>query len=185
MKILKLFLIIIASLVLINVASATTTFAEFENLQQVATINQGQSISFDYMVFSVNPAITYSVKMYDRNDYLVKTYAQGITNNFEVSGTQQITQQDYSNPGTYRIYVYGIDAFGDSSTSILTLNVNPIIILNHPPVLNPIGNKIIDENELLQFNVNAYDQDNDPLTLTATNLPQGASFTDNGNGNGL
>ena len=184
MKTIKLIILIIASLILVNSATATTTFAEFENHLQTTSINQGQSISFDWEIFSVNPPISYSVKMYDRNDYLIKTYAHGTTNNFEISGTNQITQQDYQNPGIYRIYIYGIDAFGDASTSILTLNVNQIIT-NHDPVLNPIGNKEVNENELLSFNINAYDPDNDPMTLRAANLPEDAVIRDYGSGNWL
>jgi uncharacterized repeat protein (TIGR01451 family) len=47
---------------------------------------------------------------------------------------------------------------------------------NHPPVLNPIGNKQVEVGSLLTFTITATDPDNDPLTYTATNLPQGATF---------
>ncbi len=47
---------------------------------------------------------------------------------------------------------------------------------NHPPVLNPIGNKAVDEGKHLQFTVTASDSDNDTLTYSATGLPGGASF---------
>jgi len=44
------------------------------------------------------------------------------------------------------------------------------------PVLDPIGNKSVNENTLLTFTVNATDPDGDALTYSASNLPQGASF---------
>jgi subtilisin family serine protease/PKD repeat protein len=53
---------------------------------------------------------------------------------------------------------------------------NKIKGLNHVPVLDPIGNKIVDEDKLLEFGVNATDPDGDPLTYSATNLPSGAVF---------
>ncbi len=48
---------------------------------------------------------------------------------------------------------------------------------NNPPVLNPIGNKSINTEELLQFTISATDFDGDSLTYSASNLPSGATFT--------
>ena len=48
---------------------------------------------------------------------------------------------------------------------------------NHPPVLDPIGDKTVNEGELLEFTVSATDPDEDPLTYSASNLPDGADFT--------
>jgi hypothetical protein len=53
------------------------------------------------------------------------------------------------------------------------------------PVLNYISNQVVSENSNLRFYVYASDQDNDPLTLTVTDIPDGAQFTDNKNGNGV
>ncbi len=58
--------------------------------------------------------------------------------------------------------------------------------VNQPPVLTPIGNKAVTEGQLLSFQVSATDPDGPPpLVLTASPLPSGASFADNGNGSGL
>ena len=48
--------------------------------------------------------------------------------------------------------------------------------VNHPPVLNPIGNKSVNEGQLLEFAISATDPDGDPLTYSASNLPSGATF---------
>lgn len=50
------------------------------------------------------------------------------------------------------------------------------VYINQPPVLADIGNKEINEEELLTFSVFATDTDNDILTYSAEGLPTGASF---------
>ena len=45
-----------------------------------------------------------------------------------------------------------------------------------PPVLDPIGNKSVGEGQNLQFQVTATPTDADAVTLTASNLPAGATF---------
>jgi len=52
------------------------------------------------------------------------------------------------------------------------------IRLNHPPELGPIGDKTVTEGESLTFTITAQDPDGDPLTYSASNLPPGASFSD-------
>ncbi len=47
---------------------------------------------------------------------------------------------------------------------------------NRAPVLAPIGNKQVDEGQLLTFTVTASDPDGEQLSLTSTNLPAGAAF---------
>ncbi len=48
--------------------------------------------------------------------------------------------------------------------------------VNQQPVLSTVGNKTVEEGELLQFTLSASDADGDNLTFVATNLPLGASF---------
>jgi len=52
-----------------------------------------------------------------------------------------------------------------------------VINLNNPPTLNPIEDKTIFETNELSFIVSATDPDKDPLTYSAQNLPEGASFS--------
>jgi len=47
---------------------------------------------------------------------------------------------------------------------------------NSTPKLNHIGDKMTNEGELLQFSISATDLDGDPLTYSASNLPEGATF---------
>jgi hypothetical protein len=48
---------------------------------------------------------------------------------------------------------------------------------NWPPVLDPIGDKVVTACNLLTFTISASDPDGDPLIYSATNLPAGATFT--------
>ena len=70
-----------------------------------------------------------------------------------------------------RVYNYPL-----TSAQILQLAT---VATNSPPVLDPIGDKTIDENEALSFTVTAGDPDGDSLVYSAQNLPAGAMFTSN------
>jgi len=48
---------------------------------------------------------------------------------------------------------------------------------NAAPVLQQVGNRSINENDLLTFIVNATDADGDAITYSAQNLPSGATFS--------
>jgi hypothetical protein len=50
------------------------------------------------------------------------------------------------------------------------------ITVNHPPVLNAVGNKSVDENVNLAFTLTATDPDGDTLTYSSTTLPTGATL---------
>lgn len=51
-----------------------------------------------------------------------------------------------------------------------------VISVDRPPVLDFIGDKLVNEEELVEFTINARDPDDDPLTYSASNLPMGAMF---------
>jgi hypothetical protein len=60
----------------------------------------------------------------------------------------------------------------DSETITITVERS-----NARPILSTIGNKTIDENQVLTFSVSASDADRDPITYSAAGLPNGATFT--------
>ncbi|MEW5795166.1 MAG: Ig-like domain-containing protein [Candidatus Zixiibacteriota bacterium] len=71
------------------------------------------------------------------------------------------------------------------ATNQVTVTVNlHLDQANQPPVLNPIGNREVDEAQLLQFVVSATDPDAQIPALTTSALPSTASFIDNGDGTG-
>jgi hypothetical protein len=56
------------------------------------------------------------------------------------------------------------------------IEVAYMIDTNTPPTLDPIDDKTVDEGALLEFTVTASDPDFNNLTLSASNLPTGATF---------
>jgi hypothetical protein len=57
-----------------------------------------------------------------------------------------------------------------------------VVAPNEAPVLDTIGNQAINQLETLAFTITATDPDGNNLSFTASGLPTGATFTDNGNG---
>ena len=78
----------------------------------------------------------------------------------------------FDQAGTYNISFHVSDADSTDSENI-SITVNNI---NRPPVLDPIGEKVVNENSLLEFTVNGADPDGDALTYSTYNLPAGAVF---------
>jgi Putative Ig domain/FG-GAP repeat len=80
---------------------------------------------------------------------------------------------DYSQSGAHNVTFRAendIGLYDEESVTITVVNVD------RPPVLTPIGNKTVAENQLLEFTVTATDPDGDPITYSATGLPAGATL---------
>jgi hypothetical protein len=54
--------------------------------------------------------------------------------------------------------------------------INDQVAINQPPVLNSIGDRSVNEGELITFTISAEDADGDNMTYSASNLPSGATF---------
>ena len=79
---------------------------------------------------------------------------------------------DHDASGEYEVTFTVSD--GDLSDSqIVSITVNNV---NRAPVLDEIGNKNVDENATLYFTLNAEDPDFNPLTYSATEVPDSADF---------
>jgi len=81
---------------------------------------------------------------------------------------------DYNQAGTYQV-TFTVSDGNLSDEETITITVNDV---NRAPILNPIGNKTVNENTNLNFTVTGTDPDGDTLTYNATNLPSGATFND-------
>ena len=91
------------------------------------------------------------------------------------NGTAVPAELITNNGNTYALVKAVPDAGEATVTGTITSNGN------NAPVLAPIGNQNTDEGTTLNVNISATDADAaDVLTISATNLPSFASFTDNG-----
>jgi len=68
------------------------------------------------------------------------------------------------------------DTFAPNAVHIYRIPINDAG--NQAPVFEPISNKVVNKNETLTFTVAATDPDSDPITYSAWNLPEGATFVD-------
>ena len=82
---------------------------------------------------------------------------------------------DYGDAGDYTVTFTVTDKGSPPESDFETVTIT-VGNVNRPPVLNPIGAKSVDEGNLLTFTVTASDPDGDGLTLSASNVPTGASF---------
>ena len=78
--------------------------------------------------------------------------------------------------GLYRDVHFGVSDGDLIDWENITIRVGDMGDPNSPPIFEPIGDKSVNENELLEFIVNATDPDGDNLAYSASNLPDGATF---------
>ena len=83
-----------------------------------------------------------------------------------------IYNTDYTSAGEHTLIV----TINDGSASVSKRWDIDVENANRPPVLAPIGNQEVDENEKLSFTLTATDEDNDDFTFSATGLPTGAEL---------
>lgn len=109
----------------------------------------------------------------DQNDALIfstSTLWQNATFN---SSTGVFTfNPDYNQAGTYLITFFVTDGT-DIASEQITITVKNV---NRPPILNPIGNRTVNEGVELIIAVSAVDPDGDALTYSVSGMPPGATF---------
>ncbi|MGH8015057.1 MAG: Ig-like domain-containing protein, partial [Candidatus Zixiibacteriota bacterium] len=97
--------------------------------------------------------------------------------NLDGTGTFDWTP-NFSDSGTYNVIFYASDGSLVDSEMVQIAVKN----VNRPPQLNPIGDTVIAENQLLHLDITAIDPDGGELTIEAINRPNGSVFNDFGNG---
>lgn len=90
------------------------------------------------------------------------------------SGNRFVWTPDYDQAGSYTITFSAKDAEFEDSETILILVTNT----NRPPILQPIGARILDENQTLEFSVSASDPDGDSVNFSVPNPPNGSIFAE-------
>lgn len=124
------------------------------------TVNEGQTLSFT--ISATDPdgdPLTYSASDLPFGASFNATGKFSWTPGYNQTGSYQVT------------FTVSDGSLTDSETITITL-----IDVNTVPVLVSIGDKSVDEGELLEFTISATDEDGDPLTYSASNLSDGATF---------
>ncbi len=91
-------------------------------------------------------------------------------------GTLFTVNFDTLGSGWSGINLTGVEVYDPDVVLIPSTSTNGSAAVNGMPVMDPLGNMSVDEEELLRFTVNATDPDDDTLTYGAQNLPSGATF---------
>ncbi len=105
-----------------------------------------------------------------------------VTDGNPASGTFSWTP-GYGDAGVYWVLFVASDSRMPSLSDTDSVEIT-VGNVNRSPVITVPSSQTTDEGVLLSFGVSASDPDGDLLTLTALNLPVGASFVDNGDGTG-
>ncbi len=130
--------------------------------------------------------LTFDINVSDIDGTIATITADGVpadanfTDNGDNTGTFSWTP-DYFSSGLYSVTFYAVDDSGAADTEVVSIEV--IDAGNQPPVLDPIGPQSTFESVNLNFGVTASDIESTPA-LTTSILPDGAVFTDNGDGTG-
>lgn len=87
---------------------------------------------------------------------------------------------------TYNVTVSVSDGTDSAEEIVLvTVNTEATPPVNNAPVIADVTNQAVEENGILNVNISVTDSDSDTLLLTSSNLPNFATFTDNGDGSAL
>jgi hypothetical protein len=117
--------------------------------------------------------LTFDVLVTDPEQDPVQVGASSLPRGASFNGSTFSWTPDYTQAGYYGVIFHATDPRGGQSSLTVTIRV---IDVNAPPVLRPIGNKTVRENETLTFMVFADDPDKNPLNFWVLGLPRGASF---------
>jgi hypothetical protein len=132
---------------------------------------------------SVEPVKTYSFQNVEDDHTIVATFI--LIGDLNMSGSIDLADaiialRSISNSKQIGNAHKGADVDGDRkigmAEAIYVLQCIARLRNNHAPELSPIANKSTDEGSALIFTLSATDEDNDPLSFSATPLPSGATL---------
>ncbi|WP_373500443.1 putative Ig domain-containing protein [Desulfococcus sp.] len=132
-------------------------------------IDEGETVSFAVTASDPDPGDTLA---FSAGDLPRGASFNPATGNF----TWETGFEDSGNyTVTFRVTDDGNPPGSDSKSAAITVGN-----VNRPPILDPIGNREVDQGEILEIVVTARDPDGDNLTFSAANLPTGALFDPQG-----
>lgn len=136
---------------------------------------------------TVPASLTVNVSATDQDGDAITLSVSGLpsfanfTDNLNGTGTI-VANPGTSHAGTYNLVLTATDSHGGTATQNFSIVVN--VPVNHSPVLAAVAPQTVTIPNSLTIGVSATDEDGDLITLSISNLPSFAVFTDNHNGTG-
>jgi hypothetical protein len=173
MKLLKTLSLLIFSIFLFSTISAMTTYLDWNDGTASATINSGDSISFNVDFLSMNTPMNTKVLLYDSQSNLIYTFLEQTTNDKWFSTSYTLDSSIYIGEGDFSIIVQGTDKY-QSDSSEIALKVTSIDMTI--PVITSTAITQANENTAYTYDVNATDADGDTLIYSLTQSPSWLSI---------
>ncbi len=149
------------------------------NILDIPENNPPVFVSPDTSNFTITQGemLTFTVEAEDPDGHEVTLTTNDLPDNAEFNGETGafIWTPISGQQGNYVVTFIAADNGNPSQSAVLIVTID-IVTLNHPPVMASIGNKYVNEGEVISFIVNATDPDGDLLVLKAENLPENAIF---------
>ena len=137
--------------------------------------NENQLLTFTVSATDADPGDTLTFSMSNNPS------GSNLTNNGDRTATFTWTPS-YTQAEIFDDVQFSVTDGTDTDAETITITVNN---MNRSVILTPIGNKTLNEGDAFSFIVTAIDSDlDDTVDLSATNLPLGSTFIDNGNRTG-
>ncbi|MCP5002588.1 MAG: hypothetical protein GY941_01355 [Planctomycetes bacterium] len=136
---------------------------------EASDVNGSKEVSLWWTQYPSRCSIV-PVDIYDGSTLIDTVYV-----NHQANGGKWNPLGSYSFNGTVKV---AINSQAGCSTSADAVKIEPS---NNAPVLSPIGNKSVNEGDILSFTVSAIGANGDTLAYTAENLPLSALFDQNTN----
>ncbi len=146
-------------------------------MQSIISVTEGE-------LFSINGYTEFYSGTVENDIGIVKNVYDAIIGDVTVAdnGTMAtVTLRAGSNTGHTALNLSNVVISDIDSNAVGHSISDARVLIDTAPVLQPIGSKTVDENQLLAFTVTADDQDYDKLSYTASGIPSGAVF-DNDSG---
>ena len=166
----------------------TPQFSDYEQVKiTVIDVDRAPVLdSIGFYVLNEGDTLVDTITAYDPDGDSIVLSVDTLPENASFQDLSNDTGIFFFAPAYWQAGIYTI-TFTASDGKLSDFEVVPIQVLeagNHAPVLDSIGPQNVMEGETLQFTVHAFDPDSDSLVLVAEDLPENASFVDNGDGSG-
>ena len=144
-------------------------------LDPIGTRSVDENTLLEFSVFASDPDNTTPL-LYTG----VLPYLASFTDNGDSTGLFSWTP-GFDQAGIYLVTFYATDLF-DTVSEHVRITVNNV---NRPPVLNEIGGQTAVEGDTLTLEITAFDADGTIPSIVAENIPDGATFSDSGDGSAV